>query len=175
MSCPHCQEAALANAKFCRQCGRRVGNHCPACGASNPPGSKFCGECGKALFDPPPVRAVEAEHQREAEKTYIVSEGERRHLTILFTDLTGYTRLMEKHDPEDIQALMSAITHSCIDIIQAYNGHVERVLGDEVLGLFGLPKTHEDDAIRAIKAAREIHCRRANPLPCIPASTPVWW
>jgi class 3 adenylate cyclase/tetratricopeptide (TPR) repeat protein len=157
MSCPHCQEAALANAKFCRQCGRRVGNHCPACGAPNPPGSKFCGECGKALFDPPPVRPVETEHQREAEKTYIVSEGERRHLTILFTDLTGYTRLMEKYDPEDIQALMAAITRNCIKIIHTYNGHVERVLGDEVLGLFGLPKTHEDDAIRAIKAAREIH------------------
>jgi class 3 adenylate cyclase/tetratricopeptide (TPR) repeat protein len=165
MSCPHCQEAALANAKFCRQCGRRVGNHCPACGASNPPGSKFCGECGKALSDLPPVSIVEADLQREAEKTYIVAEGERRHLTIVFTDLTGYTRLMEKYDPEDIQAMMAAITRSCIDIIQAYNGHVERIIGDEVLGLFGLPKTHEDDAIRAIKAAREIHATVAGMKP----------
>jgi class 3 adenylate cyclase/tetratricopeptide (TPR) repeat protein len=63
---------------------------------------------------------------------------------------------MEKHDPEDIQALMTAITQTCVRIIASYNGHVERILGDEILGLFGL-KAHEDDAIRAIKAAREIH------------------
>jgi class 3 adenylate cyclase/tetratricopeptide (TPR) repeat protein len=87
----------------------------------------------------------------------IISLGERRHMTILFTDLTGYTQLMEKHDPEDVQSIMTAITQTCIRIMAFYNGHVERILGDEILGLFGLPKTHEDDAIRAIKAAREIH------------------
>jgi class 3 adenylate cyclase/tetratricopeptide (TPR) repeat protein len=157
MSCPHCQEAALSNAKFCRQCGRQVGNHCPVCGAANPPDSKFCGECGKSLDHAKSQPAGQAERCREAQKTFIVSEGERRHLTILFTDLTGYTALMEKHDPEDVQALMSAITRNCIRIIENYNGHVERILGDEILGLFGLPVTHEDDAIRAIKAAREIH------------------
>jgi class 3 adenylate cyclase/tetratricopeptide (TPR) repeat protein len=87
----------------------------------------------------------------------IITQGERRHLTILFTDLTGYTRLMETYDPEDIQAMMAAIVHHCNRIITSYNGYVERVLGDEILGLFGFPKAHEDDAIRAIKAAREIH------------------
>jgi class 3 adenylate cyclase/tetratricopeptide (TPR) repeat protein len=157
MSCQYCKEAALANAKFCRQCGQPVGNNCPACGAANPPGSKFCGECGRALSDAGAPQLNRIEPPDEAEQTDIVSKGERRHLTILFTDLTGYTRLMESHDPEDIQALMISITRSCIQIIQAYNGHVERIIGDEILGLFGLPKTHEDDAIRAIKAAREIH------------------
>lgn len=51
MSCPHCQKAALENAKFCHQCGRRLTIDCPACGASNPPNSKFCGECGSAFAD----------------------------------------------------------------------------------------------------------------------------
>jgi len=165
MSCPHCQEAALSNAKFCRQCGRQVGNNCPACGAANPPDSKFCGECGKALEPAKSQPAGQSERCREAQKTFIVSEGERRHLTILFTDLTGYTSLMEKHDPEDVQALMSSITRNCIRIIENYNGHVERILGDEILGLFGLPVTHEDDAIRAIKAAREIHATVAGMRP----------
>jgi class 3 adenylate cyclase/tetratricopeptide (TPR) repeat protein len=165
MSCPHCQAAALSNAKFCRQCGRRVGNNCPACGAANPPGSKFCGECGKSLDQISSQSPGQQERCKAAEKTFIVSEGERRHLTILFTDLTGYTALMEKHDPEDVQALMSSITRNCIRIIENYNGHVERILGDEILGLFGLPVTHEDDAIRAIKAAREIHATVAGMRP----------
>ena len=153
MNCPHCQAPALANAKFCRQCGRSLGKTCPNCKAQNPPESKFCGECGQALTE----SASRAERFAEAEKTYMVSQGERRHLTILFTDLTGYTRLMEKNDPEDVQALMASITRSSIRIIEAYNGHVERIIGDEILALFGLPVTHEDDSIRAIKAAREIH------------------
>ncbi len=174
MSCPHCQEAALSNAKFCRQCGRRVGNNCPACGASNPPGSKFCGECGKELAGPEPQDPKQPDLRTEAEKTYLVSEGERRHLTILFTDLTGYTRLMEKNDPEDIQTLMSAITRNCVRVIKAYNGHVERILGDEILGLFGLPVAHEDDAIRAIKAAREIHETVASMQPlALPLGEPI--
>jgi class 3 adenylate cyclase/tetratricopeptide (TPR) repeat protein/energy-coupling factor transporter ATP-binding protein EcfA2 len=168
MSCPHCQAAALSNAKFCRQCGRQVGNNCPACGAANPPGSKFCGECGKALDPEKSPPSALSERCREPQKTFIVSEGERRHLTILFTDLTGYTSLMEKHDPEDVQALMTSITRNCIRIIENYNGHVERILGDEILGLFGLPVTHEDDVIRAIKAAREIHATVAGMHP--PAS-----
>ncbi len=157
MSCPHCHAAAIANAKFCRQCGQRVGNNCPACGSANPPGSKFCGECGKALTISGPPLPSQSDRVTEAEKAYIVSEGERRHLTILFTDLTGYTALMERNDPEDVQTMMASITESCVRIIETYNGHVERILGDEILGLFGLPVTHEDDAIRAIKAAREIH------------------
>jgi class 3 adenylate cyclase/tetratricopeptide (TPR) repeat protein len=165
MSCPHCQTAALSNAKFCRQCGRQVGNRCPACGAANPPGSKFCGECGKTLDPEKSQPSGPPERREESQKTFIVSGGERRHLTILFTDLTGYTGLMEKHDPEDVQALMSSITRNCIRIIENYNGHVERILGDEILGLFGLPVTYEDDAIRAIKAAREIHATIAGMRP----------
>lgn len=157
MSCPHCQTAALSNAKFCRQCGSRVGNNCPACGASNPPKSKFCGECGKALVNAFIPDAPQQEPNTEAEKTHFVSQGERRHMTIVFTDLSGYTPMMEKNDPEDVQALMATIIRSSIQIIKAYNGHIERIIGDEVLGLFGLPVAHEDDAIRAIKAAREIH------------------
>ncbi len=157
MSCPHCQAAALSNAKFCRHCGSRLGNNCPACGASNPPESKFCGECGKALIEPVAAGAPDDETFTDAGKSHFIAQGERRHLTILFTDLTGYTRLMEKHDPEDVQALMAAVIRCSVRIIEAYNGHIERIIGDEVLGLFGLPKAHEDDAIRAIKAAREIH------------------
>ncbi|MGD9365961.1 MAG: adenylate/guanylate cyclase domain-containing protein [Desulfobacteraceae bacterium] len=162
MSCPHCQAAALSNAKFCRQCGRRVGNNCPACGAANPPESKFCGECGKALVAAYIPGSPQKEPYTEAEKTHFVSQGERRHLTILFTDLTGYTHMMEQYDPEDVQALMANIVRSSVQIIEAYNGHIERIIGDEVLGLFGLPVAHEDDAIRAIKAAREIHATVAR-------------
>jgi len=157
MSCPHCRAAALSKAKFCRQCGSRVGMECPACSAVNPSESKFCGECGHPLVQPPPADGYRKTQDADAVETHAGFQGERRHLTILFTDLSGYSRMMEKYDPEDVQALMASIIHSSIRIIETYNGHVERIIGDEILGLFGIPVAHEDDAIRAIKAARDIH------------------
>lgn len=157
MDCPHCRTAALANAKFCRQCGRRIRMDCPSCGAANPLESKFCGECGTALVNPVIQDAPGQAPSFEIEKAHLSDQGERRHLTILFTDLTGYSQMMGQYDPEDVQALMASIIGSSTKIIEAYNGHVERIIGDEILGVFGLPVAHEDDAIRAIKAAREIH------------------
>ena len=157
MSCPHCKTAALANAKFCHQCGQRLMISCSACGASNPPGSRFCGECGSTIANTVLQDSSQPAASAKAEKKHPVAQGERRHLTTLFTDLTGYSRMMEKADPEDVQALMETITDSGVKIIKRYHGHVERIIGDEILAVFGLPKAHEDDAIRAIKAAREIH------------------
>ena len=87
----------------------------------------------------------------------MVRQGERRHVTILFTDLTGYTALSEKYDPEDIQALSAAIQSKVSAILLKYNGYLERVIGDGIMAVFGLPMSHEDDPVRAIKAAREIH------------------
>jgi class 3 adenylate cyclase/tetratricopeptide (TPR) repeat protein len=174
MSCPYCSSAAASNAKFCRQCGRRLGSDCPVCGTANPPESRFCGGCGQALADPGPSIQPLVYPYSEAEKPQIISQGERRHLTILFSDLSGYTHLMERYDPEDVQLVMATVTEECTRIIKAYHGHVERIIGDEVLALFGLPVTHEDDAVRAVKAAREIHTTIAALRPAfLPAETPL--
>jgi class 3 adenylate cyclase/tetratricopeptide (TPR) repeat protein len=147
----------LSKAKFCRQCGSLLGRACSVCAALNPSESRFCGECGNALAEAPPADRSGENDAAETQKIHSGAQGERRHLTILFTDLSGYSRMMEKYDPEDIQALMASITQRSLEIIEAYDGHIERIIGDEVLGLFGLPVAHEDDAIRAIKAARDIH------------------
>jgi class 3 adenylate cyclase/tetratricopeptide (TPR) repeat protein len=172
MNCPYCSSEAAANAKFCRQCGHRLGNDCPTCGTANPPDSKFCGGCGRALSDTQRATRPQAAPYSESEKPYLLSQGERRHLTIFFSDLCGYTHLMERYDPEDVQLLMTTITELSTRIIAAYHGHVERIIGDEVLALFGLPVTHEDDAVRAVKAAREIHATIAALRPgFLPADT----
>jgi class 3 adenylate cyclase/tetratricopeptide (TPR) repeat protein len=115
--------------------------------------------------------SIEQNAFTQVEKPHFTAQGERRHLTILFTDLTGYSRMMEKYDPEDVQALIAAITQKGTQIIESYNGHVEQIIGDEILALFGLPVAHEDDAIRAIKAARDIHAVVAGLKPASLLST----
>lgn len=85
------------------------------------------------------------------------SEGERCQATILFSDLSGYTELNEKLDPEEVQELMNRIKAKAIRIVEHHEGIVNQFVGDEILALFGIPNAHEDDPIRAVCAALELH------------------
>jgi predicted ATPase/class 3 adenylate cyclase len=87
------------------------------------------------------------------------AEGERKHVTVLFSDLSGYTAMSEKLDPEEVKEITSRVFGEISQIISKYEGFVEKFVGDAVMALFGVPKAHEDDPIRAIRAAREIHER----------------
>jgi class 3 adenylate cyclase/tetratricopeptide (TPR) repeat protein len=146
MKCPACQTENLENRKFCRECGAKLILCCPQCSAENLPGDKFCGECGQEL-----------EVVKEAEKAIPAIEGERKHVTILFADLSGYTAMSERLDPEDVKGITSRIFGEVAQIVHKYEGFVEKYAGDAAMAIFGVPKAHEDDPIRAIRAAREIH------------------
>jgi class 3 adenylate cyclase/tetratricopeptide (TPR) repeat protein len=78
-------------------------------------------------------------------------------VTVLFSDLSGYTAMSEKLDPEDVKEITSRIFSEISKVINRYEGFVEKFVGDAVMALFGVPKAHEDDPVRAIRAAREIH------------------
>lgn len=83
--------------------------------------------------------------------------SERKRVTVLFSDLSGYTTLCERLDPEDVREMMSRIFKEVVGIIIRYEGYIDRIIGDEVLAVFGIPRIHEDDPIRAIHAALDIH------------------
>ena len=128
---------------------------CPKCRNENPSNAKFCNECGAALN--PQVQTSNAMPIREAE---------RKRITALFSDLTGYTAMTAKLDPEEVKEITSRIFDGTREIIKKYDGFIERFAGDGVLALFGVPSAHEDDPIRAIRAALEIHhfVESLNPL-----------
>ena len=79
-------------------------------------------------------------------------DAERRQLTVLFCDLVGSTEVATRLDPEDMGAVMSAYHRATAAVIERFDGHVARYLGDGVLAYFGWPKAHEDDAERAVRA-----------------------
>ncbi|MEH6345969.1 MAG: adenylate/guanylate cyclase domain-containing protein [Bermanella sp.] len=85
------------------------------------------------------------------------SEGERRQATIAFSDLSGYTAMSEKLDPEEVQKLMSEIKTGAIRIMESHGGIVNQFIGDEVVSLFGIPTASKDDPIRAVRAVFELH------------------
>jgi class 3 adenylate cyclase/tetratricopeptide (TPR) repeat protein len=118
---------------------------CPQCGSEYLPGDEFCGECGHRL------------EETITEKRETPMEGERKQVTVLFSDLSGYTAMSEKLDPEEVKEIMSQVFGAITSIVKKYDGSIEKFIGDAVVGFFGVPKTHEDDPVRAIRAAKEMH------------------
>ncbi|MDH3829402.1 MAG: AAA family ATPase, partial [Desulfobacterales bacterium] len=166
MECPKCRFDNREGVKFCEECGAKFEFKCPVCKASIPIDRKFCGECGYDLSKSPETASLkESEHDTQipdlpSEETVpaeIAAEGERKHVTVLFSDLTGYTAMSEKLDPEEVKEITSKIFGQISKIVANYDGFIEKYAGDAVMAIFGVPQTHEDDPIRAVKAAREIH------------------
>ncbi len=148
MKCPKCRFENEEGSKFCLECGERLEIQCSQCGKTLPLTAKFCNGCGQKL-------AKVSARERAMPQT----ESERKHVTVLFSDLSGYTAMSEKLDPEEVKEITSRIFGDISKIVAKYDGFIEKYAGDAVLALFGVPKAHEDNPIRAIKVAREIHQR----------------
>ena len=117
---------------------------CARCGQENPEGFRFCGACGAPL--------EEAEAPREVRKT----------VTVVFCDLTGSTALGERLDPETVRATMRRYFEDARGILERHGGTVEKFIGDAVMAVFGVPQAHEDDALRAVRAAVELRAAVAT-------------
>jgi class 3 adenylate cyclase len=146
MKCSKCQFENREIAKFCLKCGVRLEFICPQCGLKLPLHAQFCDECGQRLEEVPAKK-------RPLEDI----ESERKHVTVMFSDLSGYTAMSERLDPEEVKDIMSRIFGEIAQVVAKYEGFIEKFIGDAVMAFFGVPAAHEDDPVRAIKAAREIH------------------
>jgi class 3 adenylate cyclase len=82
--------------------------------------------------------------------------GQRKTITVLFSDLVESTALAERLDPEALTELLSGYFGAMRAIIERHGGTVEKYIGDAVVGMFGVPTAHEDDAVRAVRAALEM-------------------
>jgi class 3 adenylate cyclase/tetratricopeptide (TPR) repeat protein len=111
---------------------------CAKCGRENPGGSRFCNACGAPL-DPAPA-----------------AREQRKIVTVLFCDVTGSTSLGESTDPEALRALLARYFERMKQILESHGGSVEKFIGDAVMAVFGVPQVHEDDALRAVRAAVEM-------------------
>jgi class 3 adenylate cyclase len=78
---------------------------------------------------------------------------ERRQVTVLFADISGFTALAETIDPEEVRQLMNACFAQLVPVVEAYGGTIDKFIGDEIMALFGAPIAHENDAERAVRTA----------------------
>ncbi len=171
MRCQSCSQENPPGQKFCGECGARLEVVCAACQTPNPPGQKFCGECGAPLDGAP--RVAEPSSSRPdrfaspqdytpkhlAEKiltSRAALEGERKIVTVMFADVTGFTSMSERLDPEEVHHIMDRAFEVILRAVHRYEGTINQFLGDGVMALFGAPIAHEDHVHRALRAALDI-------------------
>ena len=112
--------------------------NCPSCGEENPPKFRLCGYCGTPLAPttaPLPIHEV------------------RKTVTIVFSDLKGSTALGEQLDAEALHEVKERYFNAMAAEITRHGGKIEKYIGDAIMAVFGLPRAHEDDALRAVRAA----------------------
>jgi class 3 adenylate cyclase/tetratricopeptide (TPR) repeat protein len=179
MQCPQCQTTNAEEQKFCSECGAMLPLACAHCGFRNKPSAKFCGGCGVRRVEGPAPEPAEVPRQTPdpvavpfevatqvpapvpaqvpARVPARVPAGERRPVTVLFADLTGYTRLSSELDVEEVHRIVTAVLETVDAIVDDYGGTVDKHIGDAVMAVFGAPVAHGDDPVRAVRAAFDMH------------------
>jgi class 3 adenylate cyclase/tetratricopeptide (TPR) repeat protein len=111
---------------------------CPSCGEENPDRFRLCGFCGTQLAPEAPAQDV------------------RKVVSIVFCDLKGSTNLGEQLDSESLREVLNTYFNEMRAVLERHGGTVEKYIGDAIMAVFGLPRLHEDDALRAVRAAAEM-------------------
>ena len=142
--------------------------NCRVCSAETPEGSRFCPNCGATLSDaavplrplvdgfaliknyiPPELACKILDAGRQI-------ESERRHVTVLFADVTGFTALSEKMDVEIVSTILNDCFRGLIASILKYEGTIDKFIGDGIMAIFGAPLAHENDPERAARCALDM-------------------
>ncbi|MBI1885977.1 MAG: AAA family ATPase [Chloroflexi bacterium] len=166
MNCPSCGHDNAPDAAFCDKCGSGLVITCTSCGRGNPPDSAFCAGCGHKLAEAAAAGATPtAPDPLSYTPRHLVEKilrdrgslvGERRTVTVLFSDAMGFTPLSERIGEEEVYTLMQECTARMMDAVHRYEGTITQFTGDGVMALFGAPIAHEDSARRAVAAALEM-------------------
>ena len=178
MICSACHHANAGDARFCEQCGQPLDTVCPACGAQAGADARFCRLCGQNLSSKPesaassPVSTAppgafsSLDAKLDQLQRYLPShltekilanrgrlEGERKLVTVLFTDIAGYTALSAQLGEEAMFALMDELYEVFIHEVHRYEGTVNELTGDGIVAFFGAPLAVEQAPQRAVRAA----------------------
>ena len=135
------------NDRECRFCGVKFSEWCPVCGFPNPRAARFCFNCGSKLANPDKFSSVE---------NFGTLAESRKNVAVMFADISGFTSLSEKLDPEEVREIVNECFNYITSPVYELEGMIDKYIGDCVMVLFGARYTHTDDAKRAVKCAMKM-------------------
>ncbi|MBF0136159.1 MAG: tetratricopeptide repeat protein [Magnetococcales bacterium] len=167
MNCSLCRTVNRDGVRFCTRCGAPLHLFCLRCHTPAMETDQYCGGCGNrlALGSGSPPLPVLTSTSRTTPPTLspprttgnvVDMESERKNVTVLFADISGFTAMSEKMDPEAVTDVMNGCLKMLADIVMRYEGHVDKFIGDCIMAIFGAPITHENDPELAIRAALDM-------------------
>src|SRR5215475_48134 len=142
MFCPACGTEVSSLIRPCPKCGAGLAGHCSHCQAELPPTARFCPACGKPV-EASGIAAIVASS----------THTERKQVTVLFADFSGFTTFAHKRDVEDVRDFMSSVWTNLDGIIAAHGGTTEKHIGDAIMAVFGAIQAREEDPVQAVRAA----------------------
>ena len=112
----------------------------------------------RGILDPAVVDAAVAELKRQLAATpnSLTTQGERKLVTVMFADMSGFTAMSEAHDAEYVRNLMNDCFEHLVPVVETHGGTIDKFIGDAIMALFGAPTAREDDATRALNAGLEM-------------------
>lgn len=135
------------NDSECRFCGVKFAGRCSACGFPNPQTARFCFNCGSRISDPERLSSVE-NFGKLAES--------RKNAAVMFADVSGFTALSEKLDPEEVREIINECFNYITSPVYELGGTIDKYIGDCVMVLFGARYSHTDDAKRVVMCAMKM-------------------
>src|ERR1035437_816338 len=128
VTCANCGGENENGRRFCGNCGAPLAVACRACGAANSPRARVCGDCGDPLVaaPPSPIGGLQPNARPAASPagTALSARTERRHVSVLFADLVGFTTLSEARDSEEVRELLTRYFDACQMVVGRYGGVV---------------------------------------------------
>ena len=170
--CANCGSAVPKGFKFCGQCGYKTQLTCLKCSTPILPGSRFCNQCGYQIGDhtasehgyptvdetnhfiaSASVANVRPETKGPISQPPATQRDERRQVAVLVAEVSGFTEMVDKLDPEDVHEIMNHVFEGISQVVHKEDGYVDKYGGAKIMALFGAPVAHEDDANRACRVA----------------------
>ncbi|MBF0439571.1 MAG: AAA family ATPase [Magnetococcales bacterium] len=156
MNCSQCHQDNRQGVRYCTHCGNPLLAICPKCHTSYSSGDIYCGECGIRLPSSNLLPLSNPSVYVPTASSSASMESERKNVTVLFADISGFTAMSEKMDPEEVTNIMNGCMKMLADIVCRYEGYVDKFIGDCIMALFGAPITHENDPELALRAALDM-------------------
>jgi tetratricopeptide (TPR) repeat protein/class 3 adenylate cyclase len=150
--CPACQSENPAMSAYCSGCGNALRKECPGCGQEVLVTDQFCGACGHR-FESIAATNVVGAATVESRPTDV----ERKHATVIYSLISGCTGILEQLNSEEADAVLASIRSRATELVRHYEGVVERCSAEELVAIFGIPLSNEDDLFRAVHVGLELH------------------